>query len=97
MLRDFTAAMYADDNSFAVATEYRTPSWNYRSVYGGLGGFPLGTRPLTDGVPLTLSYSRGGGTAYMRFGLPASGFATLTALSGGIPSSPYALIVVRTK
>ncbi|MBV9110106.1 MAG: Ig-like domain-containing protein [Gemmatimonadetes bacterium] len=98
-LRDFTAAMYADDNTtFTVAAAYRTPSWNYRSVYGGLGGFPLLARPLTNGSALTLAYSRGGGTAYTRFGVPAGGFATVTARSGGtIPTSPYGLIVVRTK
>lgn len=97
-LRDFTAAMYADDNSFTVAAAYKTPSWNYRSVYGGLGGFPLGTRPLSNATPLTLSYSRGGGTAYVRFGTAAGAFGSITALSGGsIPSSPFGLIVVRTK
>ncbi len=96
-LRDFTAGIYADD-AVAVATQYQHPSWNYRSVFGGLGGVPIGTRPLTNATPLTLSYSRGGGTAYARFGVPAGGFASLTALSGGVaPTSPYALIVVRTK
>ena len=49
-------------------------------------------------TPLTLSYATGGGTAYARFGVPASAFAHMTALSGGVPpTSPYALIVVRTK
>jgi hypothetical protein len=97
-LRDFVAAMYADDNAFSVAAQYQTPSWNFRSVYGGLGGFPLLARPLTNASPLTLSYSRGGGTSYLRFGTAASTFASLTALSGGsVPSSPYQLIVVRTK
>jgi hypothetical protein len=97
-MRDFTAAMYADDNAFSVATQYQQPSWNFRSVYGGLGGFPLGTRPLTNGVGLTLSYSSNGGTAYARFGVAASSFSTITALSGGVaPTSPYNLIVVRTK
>lgn len=90
--------MYADDNSFTVAAAYKTPSWNYRSVYGGLGGFPLGTRPPSNATPLTLSYSRGGGTAYVRFGTAAGAFGSITALSGGsIPSSPFGLIVVRTK
>jgi hypothetical protein len=97
-LRDFTAAMYADDNAFSVATEYQNPSWNFRSVYGGLGGFALLPRPLTNGVGLTLSYSQGGGTAYTRFGIPTAAFAGVTALSGGTPPvSPYALIVTRTK
>jgi len=90
--------MYADDNAFSVATEYQTPSWHFRSVFGGLGGFPLLVRPLSDGVGLTLSYSSGGGTAFARFGIPTAAFAGVTALSGGTPPvSPYALIVTRTK
>ena len=97
-LRDFTAAMYADDNAFTVDAAYKQPSWNFRSVYGGLGGFPLLARQLANATPLTLSYSRGGGTAYTRFGVPASTFASVSALSGGsVPSSPYGVIVVRTK
>jgi Bacterial Ig-like domain (group 2) len=97
-LRDFTSAMYADDAVAGIAPEQQITSWNFRSVYGGLGGFPLGTRTLSNGVALTLSYSRGGGTTYTRFGVPTGGFAGVTALSGGVaPTSPYALIVVRTK
>jgi hypothetical protein len=97
-LRDFVAAMYADDAVAGVSATYTQPSWNFRSVFGGLGGVPIGTRPLTNGVGLTLSYSRGGSAAYVRFGVPASGFAGVTALSGGtIPTSPYGLIVIRTK
>jgi hypothetical protein len=98
-LRDFTNAMYVDDNSFAVANEYQTQSWDFRSLYTALNGsYQLGPRPLSNGVGLTLSYSSGGGTAYTRFGVPASAYAGVTALSGGVPpASPYALIVTRTK
>ncbi|HET6232691.1 MAG TPA: hypothetical protein VFE05_21630 [Longimicrobiaceae bacterium] len=97
-LGDFVTAAYADDNSFPVAAPYQTPSWNYRSVFGGLGGFPLLTRPLTSSTPLTLSYSFGGGTAYFRFGVTQGSFTTVTALSGGVaPTSPYTLRIVRTK
>jgi hypothetical protein len=97
-LGDFVAAAYADDNAFSVAAPYQTPSWNYRSVFGGLGGFPLLTRPLTSSTPLTLSYSFGGGTAYFRFGVTQGSFTTVTALSGGVaPTSPYTLRIVRTK
>ena len=96
--RDFISAMYADDAVAGVGAAQQVTSWNFRSVYGGLGGFPLGTRPLTNGVALTLSYSRGGGSAYARFGVPTGGFAGITALSAGLPpTSPYALIVVRTR
>jgi hypothetical protein len=97
--RDFTAALYADDNAFSVAAQYTNPSWNFRALYALLfGTYSLLPRPLTNNTGLTLSYSSGGGTAYGRFGVPASGFAKVTALSGGVaPVSPYALIVVRTK
>jgi hypothetical protein len=97
-LRDFTAAMYADDAVAGVSAEYTNPSWNFRSVYSGLGGFPLLARPLTDGVGLTLSYQSGGGTSYIRFGVPQSGLATITSLSGGaLPAGPVELVVVRTQ
>lgn len=97
-LRDFTSAMYADDGVAGIGAEQQITSWNFRSVYGGLGGVPYGVRPLSNGVGLTLSYSQSGGTAWMRFGVPTGAFAGVTALSAGAPPvSPYALIVVRTK
>jgi len=98
-VRDWTAANYDDDAVAGVASQYTHPSWSFRSLYTALNGsYQLVPRPLTNGVGLTLSYSRGGGTAYARFGVPASGFAQVTALSGGVPpASPYALIVTRTK
>jgi hypothetical protein len=98
-VRDWTAANYADDAVSGIASQYTHPSWSFRSLYTALNGsYQLVPRPLTNGVGLTLSYSRGGGTAYARFGVPTSGFAKVTALSGGVaPTSPYALIVTRTK
>ena len=97
-LRDFIVAIYADDVVAGIAPEYTTRSWNYRSMLGALGGFTLGTRPLTNGTPLTLSYSRDGGTAFARFGVPSDAYARITALSGGvIPTSPFELAVTRTK
>jgi hypothetical protein len=97
-LRDWATAQYNDDAVTGNAATYTNASWNFRSVYSGLGGFPLGTRPLTNGIGLTLSYSRDGGTSFVRFGVPAGGFAAITALSGGVPpSSPYTLQVTRTK
>jgi hypothetical protein len=98
-VRDWTAANYGDDAVAGIATQYTHPSWNYRSLYSALSTtYQLVPRPLSNGVGLTLSYSRGGGTAYARFGVPATGFAQVTALSGGVPpTSPYALIVMRSK
>lgn len=98
-LRDFTSAMYADDAVAGIGAAQQITSWNFRSLYIALNtSYQLVPRPLTNGVGLTLSYSRGGGTAYARFGVPTGGFAGITALSGGaVPTSPYSLIVVRTK
>lgn len=97
-LRDFTAAIYADDAVAGIGPAQQITSWNFRSLYTQLSGVPHGKRDLSNGVPLTLSYSRGGGTAFARFGVPTGGFAGLTALSGGVPpTSPFSLIVVRTK
>jgi hypothetical protein len=98
-LRDHIAAVYADDNGLTLASQYKNPSWDFRSLYTALNGsYQLVPRPLTNGTALTLSYSQGGGTAFTRFGVPASNFATVTTLSGGtIPGSPFNLIVVRTK
>ncbi|HEU4884596.1 MAG TPA: Ig-like domain-containing protein [Longimicrobium sp.] len=98
-LRDFTSAIYADDAVAGIGAAQQITSWSFRSLYGALNGsYQLVPRALNNGVTLTLSYSRGGGTAYTRFGVPTGGFAGITALSGGLPpTSPYSLIVVRTK
>jgi hypothetical protein len=98
-LRDFTSAMYADDAVAGIGPAQQVTSWSFRSLYAALNGsYQLVPRALTNGVALTLSYSRGGGTAYTRFAVPTGGFAGVTALSGGVPpTSPYSLIVVRTK
>jgi hypothetical protein len=97
--RDFVSAMYADDAVAGIGPAQQVTSWNFRSLYIALNtSYQLVPRPLTNGVALTLSYSRGGGTAYARFGVPTGAFASLTALSAGLPpTSPYSLIVVRTK
>ena len=98
-LRDWVAALYADDAVTGVAPEFTNPSWNYRSIYAALyGSYQLVPRQLTNGVGLTLSYSRGGGTAYARLGVPRGGFAGVTALSGGVPPvTPFSLTIIRTK
>ncbi|HEX5872491.1 MAG TPA: Ig-like domain-containing protein [Longimicrobium sp.] len=100
-LRDFVSAMYADDAVTGIGPAQQITSWNFRSMYNTLAagfGNALVKRDLNNGVGLTLSYSRGGGTAYTRFGVPTGGFAGITALSGGVPpTSPFQLIVVRTR
>lgn len=94
-LRDWMTAMYADDNSFTVASQYMNPSWNFRGFYTFIYGNYLLTRPLTNNTALTLTYGSGGSTAYTRFGVAASGFARVTTSSS--PLTPYAMVVMRTK
>jgi hypothetical protein len=99
-LRDFTAAMYADDAVTGIAAQYTNPSWNYRSLFGALNGtYQLVPRTLANGVGLTLSYSRGGGTAFARFGIPENTYARVVADTGGTPPAAGSthLIVIRTK
>lgn len=97
--RDFLVAMYTDDSGVAgVATRYTQPSWNFRSLFTALNGnYQLVPRALTNGTSFTLTYARGGGTAYLRFGVPQGGFASVTANSGGGTPAPMRFSIVRTK
>lgn len=95
--RDWNVAMYADDAVPGIPTIYQTTSWNYRSLYIALNGsYQLVPRPLTNNTGLTLNYGRGGSSAFLRFGVPADGFATFTTGSASSALS-YPVSVVRTK
>ena len=100
--RDFVKAMYADDAVSGVNAIYTNQSWNFRSMYTALNGsYQLVPRPLTNATALTLSYGRGGTTAYARFGVAASTFATMRWLEGGsggtAPTPEFSVRVMRTK
>lgn len=98
-IRDCITGIYADDNAFTVSSDYQHPSWNYRSVYGGLGGFPLLARPLTNNAGLPLSYGAGGTTAYTRFGVAAATYANIKIQAPGAttPAATVRMALVRTK
>ena len=98
-LPDFLVAAYVDDSGVAgVAPQYTLPTWNYRSVYGGLGGFPLVVDALNNGVALNFGLSSGGGTRFTRFGIAAGLTATVNLTEGGVsPSSLTQTAIVRTK
>jgi hypothetical protein len=70
--RDMAIASYTDDAVAGAAPEYTFPSWNYRSVFGGLGGYPLVVQPLTNNTAYTAGYGAGGGPRWLRFGIPAA-------------------------
>jgi hypothetical protein len=97
-LRDFTVAIYADHAVTGLAAEHTTPSWNFRNMYTTLTPFPYTPRALTSGTPLTVSYSRGGGSAYIRFGVNASSVANLSISSGGAAApSATGVMLLRTR
>ena len=94
--RDWNVAIYADDALSGVPAEYQISSWNFRSVYGGLGGVPHGVRSLSSGVPLTLSYAQGGSTGFLRAGVSASGFGSFR-IGFSDAGAPVPVSILRTK
>ncbi|MDB4915537.1 MAG: Endoglucanase-like protein [Gemmatimonadetes bacterium] len=100
-LRDCIIALYADD-AISVATQYKTQSWDYRSMYGALssGGYVnvLVPRALTNNVALTLLYKGGGASSFDRFGVPATKFANINLTqSSAAPLPTVLLAIIRTK
>ena len=94
-------AQYADDAGLSVASAFQQPSWNFRNVMSAFtsdGSFPLEVNALADGVPLSLQLTVGG-AAYVRFGAPASKFATLHITSDGTDAAmaSLSLTLLRTK
>lgn len=98
--RDMAMASYVDDAVAGVAPEYTHVSWNYRSVYGGLGGYPLVSVPLRNSVAFTNGYGGGGGPRWLRFGVTGGQAqpAIVQQREGGNPMPATSLTaIVRTK
>lgn len=103
--RDFGVAMYADDNTFAVAPPYQTRSWQFRSIYIALNStFQLTTNPLGNGAPYTpAKLDRNAGLQWLRFGVapgtPGIAPSATFRYSFGptAPITPLRVAVVRTK
>ena len=99
--RDMAIASYTDDAVAGAAPAYTFPSWNYRSVFGGLGGYPLAVQPLTDNTAYTAGYGAGGGPRWLRFGIPAAQTnpGTFTLRESGTNPMPATSLtaLVRTK
>ena len=97
--RNWAVAQYVDDIGLSVPMQYTNPSWNFRSVFNGLGSkvFPLVTSSLVSGTNVQTTIV-GGGAAYVRFHVNAGVAAGITATSVGqqVPAN-VAFILVRTQ
>ncbi len=98
MSHDWSIAQIADDANLSPAAIYTNPSWNFRSILGGLysGGFPLLTHSLTV-TPVTVSVA-GGGSSYVRFRIAANVVANVVPQSSGsaVPST-VDITLIRTQ
>ncbi len=95
LARDWGISVLTDD-LVSTTSQYMQPSWNFRSVFPGLGEspFPLATVSPVAGAPTPVALN-GGGVAFLRFGVPAGGNATVdwgASLPAGITLS-----LVRTR
>ena len=96
-VRDWNVSHAVDDIA-PVPEELLQPSWNWHSIYPPVyTTYPLKYQVMTDGQTYTGSVI-GGGAAYYKLAIPASGSATLT-LGGqsAAAGSHLQLVVVRTQ
>jgi hypothetical protein len=105
-IEDWAVSVYTDDAGLALddPARHTQPSWNFRTLLPQvrtnsipLGKFPLRTLSMTAGEARKLSL-RGGGMAYLRFGVQAGQSAAVRATVKGLPApSLLKLAVVRTR
>jgi hypothetical protein len=100
-MRDWTVAVYADDLVSGLDSQWRQPTWHFRSILTGIRSdrrYPLAVSSLpSDGtVPLTLS---AGASAYLKLNVAAGAEAEVrTAWSDGLtPSRRLLVSIVRTR
>ena len=103
-IQDWTMSVYTDDAVPGVDARFLQPSWNFRSVmpqvasiFGAGSKFPLKVQPL--GSASASDYRlRGGGAAYLRFGIGAGARVGLRLTSDDeVPPSTLRFSLVRTR
>jgi hypothetical protein len=103
LVRDWTVAQYTDDVVAQTVAIHQHPSWHYRSIMPRIVNqqnpppYPLMTRTLVSGTPLSLTL-KAGGAAYLRFGVGAGATGKITPTqAGGPPPSTVSFTLVRTR
>jgi hypothetical protein len=84
-LHDFAVAALADDLDvgLSVPAQHRLLSYHLRSIYGGLGGYPLHLGALADKAPLEVPLAGNGGAVYLKLAIPAGSLVDLITAGGG--------------
>ena len=103
-VQDWTMAVYTDDAVPGVDARYVQPSWNFRDImprvsklYGGPERFPLQVHVLGSANQEEIRL-RGGGAAYLRFGIGPSARVGLRLTSKEqLPPSSLRFTLVRTR
>ena len=96
LVRDWATSVLTDDIA-GVDARYQQPSWNFRSIFTAMSSFnntfPLQTLTVADGSPRSVTL-RGGGTAFVRFGVAGGGIGSVF---WGIPPDYTSVSIVRTR
>lgn len=104
-LADWSVSLYADSRVPGVPARYRDRSWSHPSIFRALGededppqlDYPLRIVTLTP-TGSEEQVLMGGGSAYFRFGLPASGVASLElTVDGRRPPAALRTTLVRVR
>ncbi|KRB78106.1 hypothetical protein ASE01_08080 [Nocardioides sp. Root190] len=100
-LEQFAVSAYTDDQTDAAALgttgPYAILSWNFRSVFSGLGGYPLAVAALDAGGSMTSTYAPTGGSRHIRFVVAAGSTATITVTSLDVTNPSVGYRVVRLR
>ncbi len=97
-VRDWSVSHAVDDVA-APATQYQQRSWNWHSIFPGLGGgpYPLLIPAISGSASLTGSVVAGG-AAYYRINVPANRTTTVSlGAPAGATNPNLQLVIVRTK
>jgi hypothetical protein len=106
-IRNWSTSIFADDAPGVSDAKYLSPSWNMRDIFPKLcanadcsvrlNKYPLAVIPLSATSPANPSVVAGG-SAYIRFTVPAGGQASIDWTASGLPVSPFVqFTVVRTR
>jgi|GEM_PF-1443794 len=96
-MADFATAMYSDDATTGVASQFTQPSWKFREIFQNLDydpgagcscAYELDTRDPANGVTDSFTLTLGGASAYTRVGVANGTRAFIKARGSGNAALP---------